>query len=448
MFRFRILPGLFFLLMLTGRGAGDAQASAQVPQALGTDPSIRVCLLETTLPLTVWVPVHQGVITDGAGNVIMQLASNSITTITATSEAVHLVSKATGHNRVETTASLVGALTLRTGTETGTLNLSTTATGWRDHHGPVEVRSSANGSFSVISTLPMEEYLRAVVPAEIGVEAPAQAQRAQAVAARSFAALALVSRLHGDAGYHVCSTVCCQVYAGPSAGTPRTDDAVRATAGEILTFEARPIPAYYAALCGGHTEDIRVPWPDRASERAYHGAGRFDGPVPPSLDLTGEDGFRQFLESRPAAYCNPTEFQVLEWAGRNFRWSRELTAEEVTRSVARRQDIGRVVEIRPGKRGESGRFTEVTFVGENGELTVGPELKIRRLFQPQLRSAAFTVETSGTAERPTHFIIQGAGSGHGVGMCQTGAMGMANAGKSFRQILAHYYPNAAVEKIY
>jgi SpoIID/LytB domain protein len=102
----------------------------------------------------------------------------------------------------------------------------------------------------------------------------------------------------------------------------------------------------------------------------------------------------------------------------------------------------------PTRRGASGRIMQLTITGEHDSYTTGPELAIRRLFDPPLKSSAFSIETVGAAARPSKFILHGAGSGHGVGMCQTGAMGMANAGKSFREILKHYYPKADLLQLY
>jgi len=317
----------------------------------------------------------------------------------------------------------------------------------RSTHAPIEI-SETSGSLRVIAELHMEEYLRGVVPYEIGSDAPLQAKCAQAVAARSFALLALVRSQHPNENFEICAEICCQVYGGLEKAAPDVDQAVASTRGQVLTFEGEPIPAYYAGNCGGWTEDIRVAWPGRSNQRAYFGAARFDGPNPPALDLTKETDLRDWLTSSPASYCNMEHFKVPAWASRNLRWKREFTAEEVTAFVAQRQDIGRVRAIRPGGRGPSGRLKSAGFVGENGTYTASPEYDIRKVFEPYLRSGSFVVETKGSAERPTHFILTGGGAGHGVGMCQTGAMGMANDGKNFAEILKHYYPNAELRKVY
>ena len=325
--------------------------------------------------------------------------------------------------------------------------LGETAGRLRTYQGQITLQSRSSHSLEAIETVPLEEYLRGVVPSEIGADAPAQAQYAQAVAARSFSVLMLRGRGHKKHNYDICSTVHCQAYSGLTRTNSATDQAVSATRGLILTFGGKAIPAYYAALCGGHTEEIRHIWPVRSTENAYTGTARFDGPQQLSYDLTKDADFRKYLKDKPIAYCNPEQFKVLEWAGRNYRWHREFTAEEVTKFVAEKKNIGRVLAIKPGQRGQSGRYNAATFVGEKGTFTVDSEIELRRLFEPALRSGAITIDTSGTLQRPTHFMIDGAGSGHAVGMCQTGAMGMANAGKTFREILKHYYPKAEIQQL-
>ncbi|MCC7392408.1 hypothetical protein IT571_08650 [Candidatus Sumerlaeota bacterium] len=104
--------------------------------------------------------------------------------------------------------------------------------------------------------------------------------------------------------------------------------------------------------------------------------------------------------------------------------------------------------ITPIERGPSGRLKKVKFVGEKGELEVGPELAIREIWNPPLRSAAFVVDTEGKAEMPDKFIMTGAGWGHGVGMCQTGAVIRATNGQTFRDIIGHYYKGAEITAVY
>lgn len=318
----------------------------------------------------------------------------------------------------------------------------------RIYEGILEVYPTEDGTLEIILALPMEEYLKGVVPYEIGSDSPLEAMCAQAVAARSEAYVALVTRKYAGERYDICSDVQCQVFRGNERRTANSDEAVHLTRGHVLMFEEEPISAYYASNCGGHSEDIRNVWEDRSHESAYWDSAGYDGDDSVTLDLSREEDLRKWLDSSPSVYCNPEKYQIPKWAHKNFRWTREVDAEDVTRWVAEKKDIGRIVAIKPVKRGVSGRLIELEFVGEKGTFVIGPELKIRRVFTPGMRSAAFVVDPQRPAERPDRFIFRGAGSGHGVGMCQTGAIGMANAGKTFREILKHYYPRAEVRALY
>jgi peptidoglycan hydrolase-like amidase len=320
----------------------------------------------------------------------------------------------------------------------------------RVYEGEFELRASASGNLQIVAKLPLENYLRGVVPSEIGADSPHEALCAQAVAARSAAVLALTTRIYAGDTYDICSDVACQAFSGLNKATTSTDAAVAATRGMILEFEGRPVSAYYASNCGGFMEDIRNVWPDRAQDRAYWDTAHFDGETSMPLDLTTEAGMAEWITSSPAAWCNPNHGRVPPWAAKNFRWVREFGAEEVTaRVAARKEGLGRIKEIRPVQRGKSGRMISAEFVGEYGTLTVGPELPIRQVFVPPLRSAAFVVDTVlGADDLPSTFTIRGAGWGHGVGMCQSGAVAMDRAGRKYQEILSHYYPHARLVNAY
>ena len=318
----------------------------------------------------------------------------------------------------------------------------------RKYEGRFEIRPLEKGFLEVVVTLPMEDYLPGVVPSEIGPTSPHEALCAQAVAARSEALLALSTGKYAGAHHDIGSDVESQAFSGRTKAAPQSDEAVNATRGLAMVYNGTPIPAYYASSCGGHTEDIRNVWPDRAGEKSYWGAASFDGEGMFTHNLTKEEDFRKWLEDDPEVYCNPKKFKVPDWASKNFRWQRDISAEELTKWVSAKKDIGRVTGIKAIRRGPSGRMIEAEFVGEKGSLTVGPELAIRQVFDPPLKSAAFVVDIEGSKDRPEKFIIKGAGWGHGVGMCQTGAIAMAHAGKNFRDILEHYYPSAIVQAMY
>lgn len=319
----------------------------------------------------------------------------------------------------------------------------------RTYEGRIEIFPNAKGNLDVVNVLTMEEYLRGVVPSEIGPTSPQEALRAQAVAARSEALLALMTGKYAGAHHDIGSDVESQAFTGTTKRTAGSDESVLATRGLALIFEGKPIPAYYASSCGGHTEDIRNVWYERKGEKAYWDTAVYDGDESFNYDLSKEEDLRRWLEANPNVFCNPNKYNVPDWASKNFRWEREISAEELGKRIAStKKDIGRVKAIKALKRGPSGRMIEAEFIGDKDSFVVGPELAIRQVFDPPLKSAAFVVDSKGPEGRPDKFIIRGAGWGHGVGMCQTGAIAMAHSGKNFRDILAHYYPTSSVESVY
>lgn len=318
----------------------------------------------------------------------------------------------------------------------------------RLYEGTIEVVLNDANRLNVIVELPVEEYLRGVVPSEIGPSAPEEALKAQAVAARSETITALRERVYEGPGYDICADVNCQVYAGVGRRNENTDDAIKATRGLIIAQEGESIPAYYASNCGGHSEDIQNVWPDR-DRGTTTWDGVFEGPITDPGDLSNDVVLKAWVDDMPQVYCNRQAYPGLpEWVQKNFRWERESTAAEVSEYLkAKGHDIGLVQEIETLDRGVSGRLNNVRFVGTKGDVTIGPELAIRRTWESPLKSSAFTIESNGDGEDKL-FTIKGAGYGHGVGMCQTGAMARALEGQTFDQILTHYYTGVDVRKMY
>jgi SpoIID/LytB domain protein len=231
------------------------------------------------------------------------------------------------------------------------------------------------------------------------------------------------------------------VYKGRSGEAATTNAAVEATRGLAL-FGAggRLVDSVYSAVCGGHTEDNDVVW---------------GGPPNPNLrgkpDLIGDDAGRlpgpgqlaAFLDAELPAACRLSSFAQAS----KFRWERRFTAEQVNALTASLQ-IGPVQAMSATERGVSGRARLLTLSGERGATQVRGELNIRRLFG-MLNSAMFEVAPERDAQgRVSGWVFSGGGWGHGVGMCQTGAIGRAEAGQDYRAILRHYFSGAEVAPIY
>jgi stage II sporulation protein D len=297
------------------------------------------------------------------------------------------------------------------------------------------------GKLALIEALPLEELLRGLVPSEMFASAPAEALKAQAITARG-EVLAKIGARHLTDPYLLCSEQHCQVYGGLGSERASTDAAVRATRGEALFSRGgRLVDSVYSAVCGGHTEDNDVVW---------------GGPPDPSLrgvsdlvddlgsgDLRDEAQLRGWIDRVPRSYCRLSGAAP----STKIRWSRRFSAAELA-ELLEPLGVGRVLRLEPRERGASGRASVLHVVGDRGEAEVRGELRIRKLLK-NLNSAAFYVEAiAGTTAYPTSFVFHGAGWGHGVGMCQTGAIGRASQGSGYREILSHYFNGAELTRIY
>jgi stage II sporulation protein D len=262
--------------------------------------------------------------------------------------------------------------------------------------------TAQSGALILVATLPVERYVELAVAAESGAADSPESRKALAVVARSFA----LAPAHGHTAFDVCDSTHCQWVHWRT--TPEAHAAALATAGESLWRNGSRAEAYFHQNCGGRTAAAAEVWPrSGASDR----------------------GMRGSLVSRPDPYC--------QRAG-SSEWSATLSRAELTEALAA------AGLAKPGwksltiaQRGESGRAT-VLLVGatripaEDFRLAVGRSLGWNRI-----RSNWFEIAAEGDG-----FLFHGRGSGHGVGLCQTGAAEMAREGRSYREILAQYFPGA------
>jgi SpoIID/LytB domain protein len=277
--------------------------------------------------------------------------------------------------------------------------------------GVLEVIPAEPLRLTVVNVVQIEDYLRGVVPNELAPAAFPQleALKAQAVAARSYALAHLGD--YASRGYDLCATAACQVYRGAGSEQPLSDRAVAETRGVVASWHGRPIHAYYTSSCGGHTEAGTAVFDDSApylrgvacpAEQAAAGGGRARG--------------------RP--------------------WQVRLAPRTIARRLSRYGSIGDVQDLVPARVGVSGRVVELRVVGSAGELDLrGQRVRLGL----GLRASLFVVrrETDAAGQVP-HFVFSGSGWGHGVGLCQLGAAGMAREGASFDAILKHYYTGVSV----
>ncbi len=308
----------------------------------------------------------------------------------------------------------------------------------KDQRGRVHLTVDASGKLAAVLVIPLEELLRGLVPSEMPAGAPQEALRAQAVTARSNVLAQIGTRHLGDP-WSICSDVHCQAYRGESAHVASTDAAVRATRGEALLARegGRLVDGVYSAMCGGHGEDNERVWGGTPSPSLR---GRPDL-VAATSDWSGglatEARLAAFLAESPQAWCARAPGARAD----RYRWERRIPQPEVDRLVAG-LGVGSVDALTVLRRGTSGRALSLRVDGERGSVTVHGELRIRRLFG-DLPSAMFLVAGS-----PDGWIFRGGGWGHGVGMCQWGAIGRAAAGQDHRRILGAYFSEADVARVY
>lgn len=328
---------------------------------------------------------------------------------------------------------------------------------------------------TAINMLSLEDYLLSVISSEMNASSPLELLKAHAVISRSWllAQKAKAREIQGDycsclstedtyirwydredhTHFDVCADDHCQRYQGISkAYTPEVSRAMHATCGEVLTYGGKICDARFSKCCGGITERFENTWepvPHPYLDRIYDAATS-----DPGYDLTDEQQARQWILSSPPAFCHTADKTVLQAVLNDydretqhfFRWKTTYTPEALSALVHKRSgiDFGTILALKPLERGVSGRIVRLQITGSRKTLVIGKELVIRKFFSDShLYSSAFIVEKENGG-----FTFYGAGWGHGVGLCQIGAAVMATQGYTYRQILAHYFKNSQIEKIY
>lgn len=363
--------------------------------------------------------VHQDLVRRPSGTIVARSGS---TTIRNPSVLWFMPKKSSETITVADVPTGTGGSQLKTGTED------------RRYWGAVYVTLDHDGSLLAANAVPENKLLAGLVPAEIYPDSPPAALEAQAIAART-ELLEKIGRRNLTDPFLLCSTQQCQVYAGAGKEDPRTTRAVEKTRGIVLLRDGGGlVDIRYSASCGGHSEDNDAIWGGAADPSLR---GRADDPRGGVSRVTDET-IDAFLDGGHDAWCARGKLGK----GR-FRWTQRLRADELGARIAMDYpEIGRVKSLVAKQRGVSGRIGVLAIRGDKGTVDVAGDLKIRRLLGG-LKSTLFKVEREGDV-----FVFHGAGFGHGVGMCQMGAIGMAGAGKPHAKILGHYYRGTHLHKLY
>ncbi len=348
-----------------------------------------------------------------------------------------------------------------------------------------------------INELPVEQYLESVISSEMSATSSLQLLKAHAVISRSWLLAQMVKRqaaANEQAGkpsfvedsdtvirwydredhtlFDVCADDHCQRYQGITKKTSsHVAEAIQQTRGEILTADGAICDARFSKCCGGAVEEFQYCWED--TPKSYLRALR--DWLPPRLaalastskdtpalpDLTQEEQAERWIRTRPASFCNTADKTILSQVLNDYdqettdfyRWQVTYTQDELTALLRKKLhlDFGTILDMIPVERGKSGRLVTLKIVGTTRTLTIGKELEIRRaLSHTHLYSSAFVVDKEDIDRQgaPARFVLTGAGWGHGVGLCQIGAAVMGEQGFAYDEILAHYYPGAAITKSY
>ncbi|MCX6150883.1 MAG: SpoIID/LytB domain-containing protein [Ignavibacteriales bacterium] len=335
---------------------------------------------------------------------------------------------------------------------------------------------------TVINIIPIEAYLTSVVSSEMSARSSINLLKAHSIISRSWL-LAQLERSKAKEKYktvfmdenelvkwydredHIHFDVCaddhCQRYQGiTKIYTDVVKQAIEETRGIVLFSNDKVCDSRYYKSCGGITEAFENVWePVKYSYLASIVDYKFEVENY-NIDFSDETNARKWIISNPSAFCNTKDEKILAQVLPNFdqkttdfyRWKVEYTQQELSDLIKEKSgiDFGFIVDLIPVERGYSARLIKLKIVGTKKTLTIGKELEIRRtLSKSHLYSAAFVVDKENLVEDiPQKFILNGAGWGHGVGLCQIGAAVMGQMGYKFDEILLHYFPGAHIKKLY
>lgn len=340
--------------------------------------------------------------------------------------------------------------------------------------GKMEVRYEEEG-YTVINELPLEEYLYAVVPSEMPSSYGIEALKAQAVCARSYAYIQLLKADYASYGAHIDDSTSYQVY-NKSEKTEQSTQAVNETMGQVMTYGEKVIEAYYFSTSSGYTDRISV-W-NKEEDGTYDYLKKVClNKEEFSKGLSEEENFREYIRSTPDGYESGVKF---------YRWNlnasfsgkeQELASVLKTRKGIAPENIlyynkdgsteletmdsfGKIQSLTVTKRSESGSILNLRLQYEKGIVDVKTEYNIRRILG--VGAGVITFADGSETEMtilPSAFCavipledgtykIYGGGYGHGLGMSQNGANGLALEGKGYQEILEYFYQGITLENIY
>ncbi len=273
----------------------------------------------------------------------------------------------------------------------------------RRFKGGLQVIKRNNGALSVINHLRLEDYVKGISVREISHYWPMETLKAETVVFRTFALYRAEQFKNKE--WDVTDDVFSQVYGGVEAERYRITEAVDKTKGEILQYDGKVLPAFYHSTCGGATEDASVLW---------------DIDLPP-------------LKGVACGFCKDSP---------HFSWKTTVSKEKIRQLWEKNgQRIKKINEVVIAGRNKSSRVINLDIVTDQKDIEI-PAKDFRNMIGPDIiKSTNFKIIASSLG-----LTFEGLGWGHGVGMDQWGAYGMAQQRYNYKQILSFYYPSSVLSK--
>jgi SpoIID/LytB domain protein len=312
----------------------------------------------------------------------------------------------------------------------------------RLYPGRMQIQPNAYGTFTLVNEVPLETYLRGVVPYEIGANTSYAALEAQAIIARTYA-LRNLRRFAVD-GYQLCADTHCQVYFGLKGVSDNTDKAIATTRGKVLTYNNELVDALYSANTGGVTANFSDVWngPDRPYLSPVVDAANNIWNLQ-QTNLADENNFRRFINMEKG--FNESEAKL-------FRWRKEMKIEDITKGLQKflraknspYANFQRVEQMGVIERSPGGRILKLAVKTDRDMFTLHKD-EVRSAFAAPLSTLFYLEALNKGQDTLWGYAFVGGGFGHGVGLSQNGAQQLAKQGWSSTQILQFYYPGTQLQ---
>ncbi|MBV9389243.1 MAG: SpoIID/LytB domain-containing protein [Chroococcidiopsidaceae cyanobacterium CP_BM_ER_R8_30] len=314
----------------------------------------------------------------------------------------------------------------------------------RLYAGRLQLLPNAYGTYTLINDVPLETYLRGVVPNEIEANSPEAALEAQAIIARTYV-LRNLYRFAID-GYELCASIDCQVYLGLTGTDANADRAIAATRGQVLTYHNQLADAVYSSTTGGVTAAFNDVW--NGAERPY---------LQPVVDaaskvwnlkdqsLADEKNFQRFIELRQG---------FNETGARMFRWRFERSIVKIARNLQRylkttkssMANFKTLQQLEVVQRAPDGRILKLAVKTDLGTFTLEKD-EVRNAFSAPKSTLFYLQPLRQGKDMLWGYAFVGGGLGHGVGLSQTGCQELAKLGWSSSRILNFYYPGTQIQQL-